>query len=51
VELLGGMLTTSIETTDFGYFSAAEIATMDIMDHHVERIEDSFSSQEAAFVR
>jgi ADP-ribose pyrophosphatase YjhB (NUDIX family) len=51
VELLGGTLTTSNETTDFGYFSPAEIATMDVMEHHVERIEDSFSKQVVVFVR
>lgn len=51
VGLLGGTLTLSNETTEFGYFSAAEIAEMDVMDHHIERIEDAFNTQEQAFIR
>lgn len=51
VELLGGTLTLSDETIEFGYFSTAAISHMDIMDHHIERIHDALNYQDAAFVR
>ncbi|MFD3162888.1 NUDIX domain-containing protein [Herpetosiphon sp. NSE202] len=38
VALVGGELGLSNETTEVGYFSEAEIATMDIIDPHVERM-------------
>ncbi|WP_110513672.1 NUDIX domain-containing protein [Herpetosiphon llansteffanensis] len=38
VALVGGELGLSNETTEVGYFSEAEIATMDIIDPHVERL-------------
>lgn len=38
VALLGGELGLSNETTEVGYFSEAEIATMDVIDPHVERL-------------
>jgi len=38
-------------TIDFGYFSRAEIEGIDVMEHHLERIEDAFAAQTAAFVR
>jgi 8-oxo-dGTP pyrophosphatase MutT (NUDIX family) len=50
-EVIGGELGTSDETTEFGYFSPAEMREMDVMEHHVERIRDAFAGQEAAFVR
>jgi ADP-ribose pyrophosphatase YjhB (NUDIX family) len=48
---VGGILGLSNETTEAGYFSRTEIAELDLMEHHVERIEDSFAAQAAAFVR
>ncbi|MEM7132905.1 MAG: NUDIX domain-containing protein [Chloroflexota bacterium] len=50
VELLGGELTLSDETTEFGYFSRDEIDRMDLIDNHVTRIDDAFAQQEAAFI-
>lgn len=50
-EPIGGELGLSDETSDFGYFSPAEIEGMDVMEHHRERIEDAFAAQMAAFVR
>lgn len=38
VVLVGGELGLSNETTEVGYFSEAEIATMDIIDPHAERM-------------
>lgn len=51
VEIVGGELGLSNETTAYGYFSRAEMAAIDVMEHHLERIEDAFVGQEAAFVR
>jgi len=47
----GGTLGISNETTDVGFFSPADIAKMDIIDSHIERIHDFLAGQEAAFVR
>ena len=51
VDITGGTLGVSNETTAVGFFSPQEIATMDIVDPHIERIQDFFAGQEAAFVR
>ncbi len=51
VRVLGGSLGLSDETTEYGYFSRAELDTLDLMEHHRPRIADSFAGQEAAFVR
>ena len=50
-EVIGGNLTLSDETTEFGYFTPEEIADMDVMEHHREIIADALSRQEAAFIR
>ena len=51
VEPVGGALTLSDETTGYGYFSWDEIAHMDVMETHVERLTDVFSGQSPPFVR
>lgn len=48
---IGGALGLSNETTAFAYFSAAEIAGLDLLEHHRERIADAFTDQDAVFVR
>ena len=50
-EAIGGELTLSDETTDYGYYSLDEMKQMDMMEHHLERITDAHAGQEAAFVR
>jgi hypothetical protein len=47
----GGILGVSNETTAVGFFSRADLATLDIVDPHIERIHDFFAGQEAAFFR
>ena len=49
--VIGGELGLSDETTEVGYFSPGEIATIDLMENHVERISDAFAGQVATFVR
>ena len=51
VEAISGTLSTSNETTEFGFFSALEIAGMDLMEHHQERIQDAFRPFTGAIVR
>ena len=51
VEPQGGVLTQSDETTGFGYFTADEIADLDVHDHHRERIDDAWHRGAATFVR
>jgi 8-oxo-dGTP pyrophosphatase MutT (NUDIX family) len=49
--VIGGELTLSDETTEFGYFAPGEIINLDLMEHNRERIADALSSQQNAFVR
>ncbi|NET59574.1 MAG: NUDIX domain-containing protein [Symploca sp. SIO2E6] len=51
VQEIGGTLGLSNETTAYGYFSQDEIADIDLMEHHWQRIKDSFAEQMMAFVR
>ncbi len=46
-----GTLDISEETTAYGYFSLNEIANIDVMEHHLERIQDTLTAQTAAFIR
>jgi ADP-ribose pyrophosphatase YjhB (NUDIX family) len=48
---IAGTLSISEETTEYGYYSLNEIASMDVMEHHLKRIQDSFISQTSAFIR
>jgi 8-oxo-dGTP pyrophosphatase MutT (NUDIX family) len=50
-EIISGELSVTTETTAYGYFSKEEIARMDVMEHHNERIDDAFADQAAAFLR
>ena len=50
-EATGGQLQLSDETTEFGYFSPAEIAALDLMEHHQQRIADALVNQSITFIR
>jgi ADP-ribose pyrophosphatase YjhB (NUDIX family) len=50
-EVVSGELRLSDETTEFGYFAPAEIESLDLMEHHRERIRDALAGQSAAFMR
>lgn len=50
-EIIGGELTLSDETTEYGYFTLDEIAHLDLMEHHHERIADALADQIMSFVR
>ncbi len=47
----GGELGLSDETTDVGYFSLDEIQAMDVMEHHLQRIEDGLEGKAKTIVR
>ena len=47
----GGELGLSNETTDVGYFTTEEIKDMDIMEHHLQRIEDGLLRKVETIVR
>ncbi len=51
VEVIGGTLGLSDETLAADYFSREEMKTMDVMEHHLTRIDDALANREAAFVR
>jgi ADP-ribose pyrophosphatase YjhB (NUDIX family) len=47
----GGELTVSNETTEFMWCDPADLGGVDIMEHHLERIEDAVSGSSTASVR
>jgi len=51
VEPIGGALALSDETTAYGYFSPDEIAAMDVLESHRERIADAFAGRPETMVR
>jgi ADP-ribose pyrophosphatase YjhB (NUDIX family) len=51
VEAVGGNIGLSDETTEVGFYSPAEIETMDIMEHHKQFIQDTLTGQDAAFIQ
>ena len=50
-EIAGGEPGISDETTEWGYFSLEEIANLELLSGHLERIRDIFSGTVAAFVK
>ena len=51
VEVIGGELGLSDETTDYGYFSIDEMESLDLMENHRERILDTIAKQAESFIR
>ena len=49
--LVGGELGLSDETTEYGYFPVDEMKSMDVMEHHLERVHDALAGLDAALVR
>jgi 8-oxo-dGTP pyrophosphatase MutT (NUDIX family) len=50
-EVIGGELGLSDETTDYGYIAVGEFHTVDLMEHHRQRIDDALKNQTAAIYR
>jgi ADP-ribose pyrophosphatase YjhB (NUDIX family) len=51
VKVTGGHLGLSNETTDVGYFSVDEIKEMDVMEHHLQRIDDALQRKQETIIR
>jgi len=49
VEITRGTLGLSDETSDFGYFSLEKMGKMEILGHHLQRVEDTLKRQAEAF--
>ena len=47
----GGEMGLSDETTDVGYFSVEEMDKLDLMENHVERIQDAMKNLETSLVK
>ena len=51
VEIVDGELGLSNETSDVGYFSPAEIASMPMHNRHADRVTDALKNQTEAYIR
>lgn len=51
VDVIGGELTLNDEVSELGYFAAEEMTTLDLMEHHRERITDAIEARAATFIR
>ena len=49
--ITGGELGLSNETIEFGWYTPSEIQTMDLVEHHPQRISDALANRAEAFVR
>ena len=50
-EVIGGELSLSDETTEYGYFPVKELDTTDLLEHQKQRIEGAMQDGAAAFYR
>src|SRR5512138_227751 len=51
VEVIGGELGLSDETTDFGYFTLEESRGLELIGRHAERISDTFENYPEALIK
>jgi ADP-ribose pyrophosphatase YjhB (NUDIX family) len=49
--VVDGELALSDETLAYGYYSQTEIAQMEVMVNHLQRIEDAFAHASESFIR
>ena len=50
-EIIGGQLQLSNETTGYGFYSVADMAAIDLIEPHRERITDALLHEEKTFIR
>jgi len=50
-EVVGGELRLSDETTDYGYFLVDRLDDVDLMEHHLERIQDAAKTLPDAIIK
>lgn len=48
---VSGTLILTDETTEIGYFTRDQMCELDVMEHHIERIDDAFAARDAAYIR
>lgn len=51
VDITGGVLTTSDETSEFGYFDLEQISSINLLINHRERIIDAFLGKTYTIIR
>ena len=51
VEIVGGQLGLSNETSNAGYFSPAKIASLSMHDRHADRVANALTDQVEAYIR
>ena len=51
VKVIGGELRLSAETTEYGYFPIDSLDALDLMEHHLERIQDAVKSSPEAIIK
>lgn len=51
VKISGGTMITTDEVSEFGFFSLAQVETLDLMQNHYQRLVDAFSWQKEAYIR
>ena len=50
-DVVGGELRLSDETTDYGYFLVDRLDDVDLMEHHLERIQDAVKTLPNAIIK
>ena len=48
---IDGELGLSDETTEVGYYTREEMRSMDVWEHHLQRVDDAIVGRQEAFVR
>jgi len=49
--IVGGDLTTTEEMSAFGYFGLSDLPTLNLSDHHAERIHDALRNRTSPFIK
>ena len=50
-EVVDGEMRLSDETTDIGFFSVHDLSSLDLMENHVERIQDALENSPGAIIK
>ena len=50
-EVIKGEMGLSDETTDVGFFSVDDLSSLDLMENHIERIQDALEKRPSAIIK